>query len=445
MNNNPKKQDTGQIQTKLRFFDNAFHRVIICLERLELFLEVERLGGNKPNLKQTAMNTDRDLHDDVENTPSRERHLSELELQCMTLNVQSKSLIGEEEHDATIKYFYKDLLEWYGGRSEQMPYNEVESAIIPIMLVLNHQSNNKDFASVYEKYVAKTITIDDLSDDEKRQAVTEGMIAYIKGMDRVHDDIHRFLEQGDEEIKLTGHRRGEAVNGYKRIVDALTSLFDEVVPAKVFVHTISNYLPEVASQCPTITEDAIDALVESKHGKPKNEAPSQPAPIASVEHPLDEVSNEETLREYYIDPSLDRYVENDITYYKLHIPSPSITEEDLPSASNQNPDAKVFARNRKAKTLYWKHADDSCGGYLYIGDDANLLCGRCCKKLKISDCLFEQADADDGLVSFNSPDSNQHHGVSTTMLMVRLIKMVKTTGLSWVVRCFGNIENTNNN
>lgn len=446
MNNNPKKQGTTQIQTKLRFFDNAFHRVITCLERLELYLEVERLKGEKPNVKQTAIGTSRDFHDDVENIPSLERYFSELELQCMTLNIQSKSLIGEEVHDETIKFFYKDLLEWYGGRSEQMPFNEVEAAIIPIMLVLNHQSNNKNFTTVYDKYVAKTIKIDELSDEEQRNAVNEGMIAFIKGQERVHEEFHKFMESNDEDVKLTEHRRGEAVDGYKRIVDALTTLFDEVVPAKVFVHTINAYLPDVTAQCLNITEDSIDALVDSKHKKQQNAEFQEPEAPNETKIPANDMPKNESEKEHYIDPSLDVYVEGGITYHKLHIVSPTKIETGSPLASNQNPEVKLPTRKRNVKSSFWKHSDDGCNGFLYVGEDANLLCGKCGKKHNIFCCTFGQNDGNDGLVSYGtSVDNNQYPIASPTMLMVRIMKMVRTTGVAWMAKFFGNLENTSYN
>lgn len=241
--------------------DNVFHRVIICLERLELFLAAERFDGTTPSFQQTAMNTDRDLHDDNKNPPSIQSYFGELELQVLCLNIQ----IGSEVHDVTIKYLYNDLLEWYGGRDEYIPYSEVDAAIIPIMFVINHQCDSKELVAIYEKYVAKTNLGDDFSDEHRKEIIGD---LFFRNMEIIRlDNIQMCKDIDDDKISLTRHRRGDAICGYKRIVDALTTLFDDPIPAKTFVHTCYYYLPEIVSHFPSITEDSIEKIAKMNHTK----------------------------------------------------------------------------------------------------------------------------------------------------------------------------------
>ena len=50
---------------KMKQLDDVFNRLILSLERLEAFLEIERLQGDISNpLSTTAVGTSRDLHND---------------------------------------------------------------------------------------------------------------------------------------------------------------------------------------------------------------------------------------------------------------------------------------------------------------------------------------------------------------------------------------------
>lgn len=431
---NRPEQDKIRIRTKMQFFDNAFHRVIICLERLEMYLEIERLNGEKPNLRQTAIGTDRDLHDDVNNKPSLETYFGELQGQCMTLSIQASSAsnyLENEEMENTTKYFYKDLLEWYGARADSIPYNEVEASIVPIMLSLNHQSKAKNIDEAFEKYVAKTMSMSDLTDEEQRKAIEDAMKQIMLQMDHTNDYMKKLEELGDLEIQFTTHGRGNAVDGYKRLFDALIKLYDEVVPAKVFVHSIKTYLPEIAALCPAISEEIVDELMEKKLKEKESESNYEPddTPSQQEQDPQQEQvpqqpndqgteKQSENKEAIFIPINGDKYIEDGVEYYKLVAACPT-------------------DRAIRAQITSWQHTDEGCNGDLYLGSNGMLLCGKCGKKQKITLCSY--IDSVDGN-GFSFTDSN----VPAFSFIVGLASgMAQKTGVEWLSEFLKNVESTN--
>lgn len=412
----------------MQFFDNAFHRVIICLERLEMYLEIERLKGEKPDLCHTAIGSDRDLHDDVNNKPSLESYLGELQGQCMTLSIQASSAsnyLENEEMENTTKYFYKDLLEWYGARADAIPYNEVEASVVPIMLSLNHQSKAKNIDEAFEKYVAKTMSMNDLTDEEQRVAIEEAMKQIMLQTEHVNNYVQKLEELGDLEIQFTTHGRGNAVDGYKRLFDALINLYDEVVPAKVFVHSIKTYLPEIAALCPAITEEIVDDLMEKKLQKKESEGqdesddtPQQQKQTPQQPDAPDFEKQNENKEATFIPINGDKYIEDGVEYYKLVAPCPTTTVN-------------------KVQITSWHHTDDGCNGDLYLGSNGMLLCGKCGKKRKISLCSHTSFINGNGFSFTNSevPTSNFIIGLASGM--------AQKTGVAWLSEFLKNIESTN--
>lgn len=308
-------QERVRIQRLMRYTDDAFHRIMICLERLEAYLEVERLKGFKPSLRQTAIGTDRDLHNDSLIEPTRELMFAELMGQCMTLNIQTSALSGTDEYGDTVRYFYRDLLEWYGGRDSSIPYNEIEAAVIPIMSSLNHNSDNKNIRQIFESYVSKIPSIHDFSEEDQRNAVITSWRELVRIQEKVNSDMRDFENIGDDNYSLTCHNRGDALKGYKRIVSALIEILDDMVPAQVFVHTIRHYLPEIAELCPTISESSI---VKIKQGK--------------LEPVKDSHNNDDKGTEDFISSDFCQFTKDGILYLR---------QETL------------------------RHIDNDCGGYLY--------------------------------------------------------------------------------
>lgn len=61
----------------------------------------------------------------------------------------------------------------------------------------------------------------------------------------------------------------------------------------------------------------------------------------------------------------DYFVHDSVVYYWLFAMDPTCLEDNIPSC--------------QCKLGHWCHADDNCGGDIYLGDNCHLLCRRCMK------------------------------------------------------------------
>lgn len=251
------KQTQTNLQVRKKGLDDVFHRTIISLERLELFLTMAN-NNEQIRVSQTAIKTSRDLHDDEKNPPTRESFMAEVQLQTSTLFFQTE-FDDKEVFTKAVEYFLNDLLEWYGGRNQEIPYDEVEKFFIPIIVSLNRQATTVvDIMQAVSNYVGEIKTIESLTHEEKEKAVMEGFKAFMLADHQTKEENKAFEESG-EEIIFTSHKRGEAVDGYKRLFLAFMEMYDEPNPAKLLVTAVTNYLPNIAEMCPDITQEAIDA------------------------------------------------------------------------------------------------------------------------------------------------------------------------------------------
>lgn len=415
-------QERQRIQRLIRYTDDAFHRIMICLERLEAYLEIERLKGFKPSLRQTAIGTDRDLHNDVMIIPTRESMFVELAGQCMTLNIQASALAGTDEYEDTVRYFYKDLLEWYGGRNSSIPYNEIEAAVIPILSSLNNKGDNKNIKAVFESYVSKLPTIHDFSEEEQRNAVITSWRELVRIQEKVNSDIRALEQIGDDSYSLTCHNRGDALNGYKRIVSALIEILDDMVPAQVFVHTIRHYLPEITELCPTISESSIVKIKQGKQ-EPENDLHNNDDKVTPdfISSDFCQYSKDGIL---YLKQETLRHLDNDcggFLYLKVDDckellqngvsgvldvnppvfvcgkcgaivkDAPSVTPADI---GRVEIDGIVFYRlycanpaEETSQSCFWKHGLE-CEGDMYIGSDGRVFCEKCGFTAPALSCKF---------------------------------------------------------
>lgn len=251
------KQTQTNIQVRKKGLDDVFHRTIIALERLEVFLMMTN-QQEQINIVQTAIKTSRDLHDDEKNPPTLESFMAEVQLQASALFFQTE-FDDKEVFNKAVEYFLNDLLEWYGGRSSEVPYDEVDKYFIPIMVALNRQATTVvDIMQAVSKYVGKIKTIEELTFEEKRKAVIDGFTAYMLADHNTKEENKEFEESG-EEVVFTSHKRGDAVDGYKRLFMAFMEVYDEPMPAKLLVSVVENYLPEVAKICSDISQEVIDS------------------------------------------------------------------------------------------------------------------------------------------------------------------------------------------
>lgn len=265
--------------------DDVFHRTIIALERLEAYLELERHGEAAAKLQQTAVKTDRDLHDDKQNPPNRESVLGEVQLQCSALFFQTK-FDDQELFERTMRFFLTDLLEWYGGRGKEVPFDEVEMYAIPIIVSLSREVQSvMDIMNATDQYVTKLRRIEDLSEEEKERAVEEGFTAFIKAQHHTGEQMQEFSESGAD-VQLTVHRRGTAQQGYERLMRAMVSLYAETTPAK----TVRNVCTRFVENLPQLTDEQIEQTVARLHQSPTPEADTTPetAPEQTPEQPQEQ-------------------------------------------------------------------------------------------------------------------------------------------------------------
>ena len=265
-----KRQIAEQTQRVLQRMDNLYHCVLLGLERLELYLECELLYGVTPSLKSTAMHTQRDSYNYQEDSLDGTAVYQDLNTYLTSFGVATKRMQAEDlerYHNDTIGFFLEDILKWYGGRDQQIPYNDVEAAIVPILLLLSHKCDNSNVEQAFETYVAAPWKDVKYSDEELKEGVMFAFKQYLVAAEKAKTEQLSEVEYMDGDFSFTSHQRGAAVDGYKRLFAALVDLFDDVVPAKVLVHMVMQYCPNIADQCPTISEDIVEQLIAEKQEK----------------------------------------------------------------------------------------------------------------------------------------------------------------------------------
>lgn len=256
------QQVQERINVRMKGLDDVFHNVMIALERLEAYLEVERKGESAALAKQTAVGTPRDLHDDGQNPPTKESILGEVQLQCSALFFQTQ-FDDDALFKRTMRYFMTDLLEWYGGRDKNTPYDEVEMYVLPIIVSLSRQADSVvDIMKTCDQYVVKLRRIEDFSDEEKEKAVEQGFSAFIRAQHHTGEQLQEFSESGAD-VKLTSHNRGSVEDGYKRLIWAMVNLYDEATPAKVVRNTFTTYVDGLIP----VSDEQIAAQLEKKKVK----------------------------------------------------------------------------------------------------------------------------------------------------------------------------------
>lgn len=261
------EQVKTKIQVKMKLLDDVFHRVIIALERLETFLEIHRNGEDAAKFATTGMHGERDLHDDQKNPPTLESMLGEVQLQCSALFFQT-GFDDEKLFVQTMKYFMPDLLEWYGGRCKwvagrEIPYDKVEACVLPVIVSLSRQVESvTEIMQVFGDYVTKLKSIGDLSPDEKAEAVKKGFETFLVARNLLGEQLQEFVASG-EKVELSVHRRGTALDGYKRLIDAMLKLYDTTTPAKRVRDMFNAYVEGL----PEFTDDDLKLMASVGNGQ----------------------------------------------------------------------------------------------------------------------------------------------------------------------------------
>ena len=231
-----------QIQVRLKAFDDVFHNVIITLERLERFLLSEE---HYQNIGITAVSSDRDFHDDQNNVPTVKLLYGETQLQCSALFFQTR-FDDQELFHKTVSYFLKDLLMWYAGRNENIPYDDVERFFIPILSALDRQVHDvKQVMQTVHKYVRDIENdISQFSEKKKKKAIHDGFTGWLKAQEVVEKQHKAFMEKG-EDVIFTIHQRGTIEQGLERLYKAFLKLYTDKTPLLFLDNTRKKYLSDI--------------------------------------------------------------------------------------------------------------------------------------------------------------------------------------------------------
>lgn len=270
------EQKQQQLQIRFKMLDDVFHRAIIALERLESFLAVE--DNYQGKIPTTAILSDRDWHDDQRNPPTRKSFYGEMQLQCSTLFFQT-NLASKEAFERAQKYFLKDLLEWYAGRMDKRP-NDVERFFVPLVGSLSREITS--VPQIYElvrKYVCDIdLTMNSFTDEQKEKAITEGYLAWLRAQWKYNESLKSFMLSG-EEVKLTEHKRGDAIDGYRHLKTTFAAIYDDKTPLALLDKLVSLYLPELKQAAEEVekeqdTEKRIEEPLDGPDVTESNNNPS---------------------------------------------------------------------------------------------------------------------------------------------------------------------------
>lgn len=336
--NSKQKKGVVVLQELLQDENDVFDILIIALEKLESVLLQEK----DIVLNKTAMGSDRDLSNVIR---SLDGSFNQVKLQCVALN-NCSSYDDKEIFNMAANMFMQNLLEWYAGRAELNFFDEVDATVIPILESLVDSDPDK-ILSDFGKYVYKPSNDSEENFDEKYHKVKSGFDAWIKAQ-------HYFgqiqsQEQPAEKQQIFAHKRGEAVDGYIRVMKALTTMNTTSAPAKLLLQMVNDYLPEIVGAVPHINEEFIDDYFEKKA-----QIIEKDSSVANIE-------------------------KGGVRYYQLCIADPTLLHESF-------------------QPIIWKHRNNHCEGNVYLGDNCCFYCEKCGVEIEASRCSFHP----DGFIEFDT-------------------------------------------
>lgn len=96
---------------------------------------------------------------------------------------------------------------------------------------------------------------------------------------------------------------------------------------------------------------------------------------------------------------IDHFIHDNVDYYRLFAMDPVCFEVNIPG-----------------KGEFWYHADDNCGGDIYIGNNCHLLCRKCMKEAPVNMVRFASPTKDpnvsQNLISFDGHIGKSSHFLS---------------------------------
>ena len=349
-----KKQERIQITEVVQDENDVFDIAIIALERLEALLLAQR--GYNDSLMSTAMGSERDLH---QKQRSIHATFKELLLQCQALN--NCSAYDEKEiFNIAAELFMGNLMEWYAGRKNLEFFDEVDSAVIPLLFSLI-DSDPQKITEIFNDCVYDTTVKEEESLDEKHTKVKRGFDAWIKAQEYFAELQAKKIELNQKAV-IISHKRGEAVDGYIRIIKALTSTQAKSAPVKLVYRLVAQYLPDLIESVPHLNEEFIERYYEKE--------------------------SQNLLVEKKDNNDNDKFEKDGVTYLRLHC---------------QNP-IDILKEKVHCPYILWKHGDDDCNGDIYLGDNAMLYCKKCNQYKSLLHVSFEENDK----IRFNTENIITH-------------------------------------
>lgn len=257
----PNHQDQVVIQKIYQDENDVFHMAIIALEKLEECLNASEHQESHLLLK-TAIGTRGDHHTTETSNRDKKDWIAEIMLHCQTIYMNS-DYDDKDIFDAGVKMFIENLLEWYSGRRFLSYYDAVDACVIPLILAISHQK--VDFEDIFKKYVCDIFSDDaEASLEQKYEMTKDGFEAYQNAQYILEKEQRQDIER-NQDVIITSHKRGNVLDGYRRIINGLTSsLCETAAPAKLFYKTILKYHPDIVASVPEITEAAIDDIFTNR-------------------------------------------------------------------------------------------------------------------------------------------------------------------------------------
>lgn len=363
--NSKQKKGIVVLQEVLQDENDVFDILIIALEKLESVLLQEK----NLVLDKTAIGSERDLSSVIR---FLDEGIEKIKLHCISLNICS-SYDDKDVFKMAAKMFMQDLFEWYAGRAELNFFDEVDAAVIPILESLVDSDQDK-ILSDFETYVYKPSNNIEETLDEKYTKVKSGFDAWIKAQH--YFGQRQSQEKPGEKKQIFSHKRGEAVDGYIRVMKALTTMNTTSAPAKLLLQMVNEYLPEIVGAVPHINEEFIDGYFEKKA--------------------------QTTEKDF----SVTKIEKEGVLYYQLFITDPTHSIES-------------------SQPIIWKHLNENCEGNIYIGDNGCFYCEKCGVEIEVSRCSFHP----DGFIEFDTESNYELKSVAKAIATSNLYVEVE---LEWM-------------
>lgn len=203
-----------QEQQMLQMMDDAYTRLIIALERLEI-----KLGEMVP--VTSAGIDERDKHEDMKRDENDaillQEEVEEIEMEVLVQN-GSVHRIAHHSPD-TAAWLVGDFLSWIGGRSD-LPPSRVDHFTVPILIgMMSPEKTLKELRELWEERAKRTVEemTPELSPDLRREEFMDMWEKLEVAKVQVSKMVEEFEQNPDKKVTLTYHKRGSEDEGLRRL------------------------------------------------------------------------------------------------------------------------------------------------------------------------------------------------------------------------------------